>query len=310
MSLARHAHVLWRFRAITAAGLLLGVVLAVLASYRLTLNGGVSLQARGTSSYSSASQLLVTQPGFPEGRVVLPTGPPPDAETEPDPAAAAGAVPEQSAAPAAGESAASNSASGTGGTPAPKSAKAAAASAAPSVSAADPTQVRRTKPESPAIEFADPGRFMVLADLYTQLITSDEVRARIPERPAASRIAASPLPATSGPNLPIISLTTTGATAHGAHTLNVHTVRALRGLLADEQSKNRITASERVELSTLKAPSRGTLVAGPSHTASVLALLLCIIGTVAVTHLLSALRERDIAFPDDAIPAGGSGPPR
>ena len=36
MNLARHAAVLWRFRRITAAGLLLGIVLAVFASYSIT----------------------------------------------------------------------------------------------------------------------------------------------------------------------------------------------------------------------------------------------------------------------------------
>ena len=69
MNLARHAAVLWRFRAVTAGGLLLGIVLAVLASYKISPTG---LKPRGTSTYSSQSQLLVTQPGFPEGRVVLP----------------------------------------------------------------------------------------------------------------------------------------------------------------------------------------------------------------------------------------------
>ena len=75
MNLARHAAVLWRFRAVTAAGLLLGLALAVLASYKVTFDGGPSLVARGTSTYNSESQFLVTQNGFPEGRVTLPDAP-------------------------------------------------------------------------------------------------------------------------------------------------------------------------------------------------------------------------------------------
>ena len=40
------------------------------------------------------------------------------------------------------------------------------------------------------------------------------------------------------------------------------------------------------------APSPGVLATGPSYTASILAFLLCLIGTVAVTHLLENLRNR------------------
>jgi hypothetical protein len=242
MNLARHAAVLWRFRKVTLAGVLLGVVLAILASYKPTLDGG--LAARGTSTYSSESSLLVTQPGFPEGRVVLPTAPATDATTE------------------------------------------------------------EPKVDSDRLEFADPNRFMALADLYTKLIVSDEVRTRIPERPAPSQITASPLPAVSGaPILPIIQLTTTAATPAAARALNEHTADALRKLLQQRQSKNGISPAQSVEISTLNAPSAGVLAAGPSHTASILALLLCLIGTVAVTHLLAALRPEpevpefdDVAF--------------
>jgi hypothetical protein len=72
MNLARHAAVLWRFRIITATGLFLGISLAILASYKVSFDGGPSLQARGSATYKSDALLLVTQPGFPEGRVVLP----------------------------------------------------------------------------------------------------------------------------------------------------------------------------------------------------------------------------------------------
>jgi hypothetical protein len=72
MNLARHAAVLWRFRLITATGLFLGISLAILASYKVSFDGGPSLQARGSATWKSDALLLVTQPGFPEGRVVLP----------------------------------------------------------------------------------------------------------------------------------------------------------------------------------------------------------------------------------------------
>jgi hypothetical protein len=240
MNLARHAAVLWRFRAVTATGLVLGILLAILGSYRVTINGGVSLVARGTSVYGSESQVLVTQPGFPEGRVTLPPSPVLGSTTDP-----------------------------------------------------------KTEVDPNRIEFAAPERFMALADLYTQLITSDRVRIRIPGHPKADQITASPLPAVSGaPILPIIALTTRASTATGAHALNTNSVDALRAVLTEEQRRNGIQPAHRVELTMLKAPSAGALVAGPSRTASILALLLCLIGTVAVTHLLAGLRDRT---PEESI---------
>jgi hypothetical protein len=230
MDLARHAGVLWRYRWVTAGGILLGIVLAVLASYKVTTSG---LEPRGSSTYTSESQLLVTQAGFPEGRSVLPTPPPVDGLTP------------------------------------------------------QPTE------NDKELQFADPSRFMTLADLYSTLIVSDEARSLIPEKPSASQIIASPLPAVSGvPVLPIIELTTTADTAAGAQALNTHTADALRELLKGRQAKADISPAQSVQIQTVNAPSPGTLTGRPSHAGSIIALLLCLIGTVAVTHLLEMLRTR------------------
>jgi hypothetical protein len=67
MNLARHAAVLWRFRLVAAGGLALGILLAVLASYQVP-----SFTPRGSETWTATSRILVTQPGFPEGRVTLP----------------------------------------------------------------------------------------------------------------------------------------------------------------------------------------------------------------------------------------------
>jgi len=243
MNLARHVAVLWRFRAITVAGLLLGIFLAIFASYNITPHG---LKARGASTYASVSQLLVTQDGFPEGRVVLPVTPPITGSTSD------GATPK-----------------------------------------VDPNK----------LEFADPNRFMALADLYTKLIVSDEVRALIPERPSPAQIDAQPLPAVSGaPILPIIQLTVKSTSAADATQLNTHTIEALRKRLTEQQNKNGISPAQSVQIRTLSAPSPGALAAGPSHTASILALLLCIIGTIAVTHILASLRPKaDAGEIDDVM---------
>lgn len=239
MNLARHAAVLWRFRRITAAGLLLGIFLAVFASYNIGPSG---LKARGVSTYTSQSQLLVTQPGFPEGRPVLPTTQTVDPNT---------------------------------GKP-----------------IVDPTTP----------DFADPARFLTLADFYTKQIVSDDILRRLPARISPTQVLASPLPAVSGaPILPIIQLDTIGATPAAARQLNVDLTNALREWLEQGQRKNDIAPAKRVVIETLNAPEPGVLTSGPSKTASILALLLCLIGTVALTHLLENLRNRREPDPVDEL---------
>lgn len=239
MNLARHAAVLWRFRRITAAGLLIGVFLAVFASYSISPSG---LEPRGVSTYTSQSQLLVTQPGFPEGRPVLPTTQVIDPET---------------------------------GQP-----------------IVDPNEP----------DFADPVRFLALADLYTKLIVSDDVLSRLPARVSPTQVIASPLPGVSGaPILPIIQLDTIGPTPVAAQRLNVDLAKALREHIAQGQDKNGIPPAKRVVISTINAPEPGILTTGPSKMASILALLLCLVGTIAVTHLFENLRNRREAEPVEEL---------
>ena len=54
-----------------------------------------------------------------------------------------------------------------------------------------------------------------------------------------------------------------------------------------------------MHIETINAPSPGVVTAGASYTASILALLLVLIGTVAVTHLLENLRNRRKTSEDD-----------
>ena len=68
MNLRRHLNVLWRFRLIVAIGCALGVVLGVLAVFQVDSSG---LSWRAEQTWQSESKLYVTQPGFPDGRVVL-----------------------------------------------------------------------------------------------------------------------------------------------------------------------------------------------------------------------------------------------
>ena len=71
MDLAQHAAVLWRFRAVVAGGLVLGIVLAVLAAYQLP-----SFTPRGSETWSSDRPSLVTQAGSRGPRVPTLAGAP------------------------------------------------------------------------------------------------------------------------------------------------------------------------------------------------------------------------------------------
>jgi hypothetical protein len=61
-----YGQVIWRFKLIVLAGLIVAIGLAFLATVKVTPNG---LKYRQTELFSSGARLLVTQEGFPEGRL-------------------------------------------------------------------------------------------------------------------------------------------------------------------------------------------------------------------------------------------------
>jgi hypothetical protein len=236
MNLATHAAVLWRFRAVTITGLVLGIVLAVLAAYQVGWDGGPKLTPRGSETWTSESSLLVTQEGFPEGRVILPETPPP------------GTVPT--------------------------------------------TPVPQADSSGKKLEFADPLRFSFLAQLYAQLAVSDRVLDEVPDNPDRDQIEAISVEGPAATQLPVIQLTTTAASAEEAKELNTNLVKALQSVLASDQERAGIRSDQRTRVELLSAPAAPVMTAGRTHTGSILALLLCLLGAVAVAHLLAALRDR------------------
>jgi hypothetical protein len=236
MNLARHATVLWRYRTVTAAGIGFAIIFAILASYQVRSSG---LTPRSSESWSATSSILVTQPGFPEGRVTLPQQEVGDGVT----AAGQEAVPEAS------------------------------------------------KPKD-QLEFADPARLASLGDLYAKFLTSDEVLSRVPERPKPAQVMASPFASSTGSVLlPVVELKTLATTGALARRININTFEALRGYLDERQTANKIATARRVDLKLLVKP-KVVLESGVKPTASVLAFFLVLLGTLAFTHLLEALRTR------------------
>lgn len=76
MDLALFANVLWRSRLVVLAGFLIACAAAVFAIARVEINRNhPRLVYRDPVVYQSTVQMLVTQPGFPEGRSVFNTTP-------------------------------------------------------------------------------------------------------------------------------------------------------------------------------------------------------------------------------------------
>jgi hypothetical protein len=73
MNLLRHLGVLWRGRGFLAVGVLIATSMAILATFRVSFDGGPSLTYRKTETWADSTKLLITQPGFPWGRSVLGT---------------------------------------------------------------------------------------------------------------------------------------------------------------------------------------------------------------------------------------------
>ena len=70
MDLRTHVTVLRRFRWLIAASIGLGTILAAVALLQFNFSGGPYVQFREKVIWSSTSTLYVTQPGFPEGRIL------------------------------------------------------------------------------------------------------------------------------------------------------------------------------------------------------------------------------------------------
>jgi hypothetical protein len=68
-------------------------------------------------------------------------------------------------------------------------------------------------------------------------------------------------------------------------------VAALKTVVTSEQGKNDIPAGQRIRIDQINSPATPVKTAGRSHTASILAFLLCLLGSVALAHLLAALRD-------------------
>lgn len=142
--------------------------------------------------------------------------------------------------------------------------------------------------------FGSPARFTDQAILFSVIAASDQIRKTLPGPPSADQVKAVAFDYTGNGNAfqPIIQITTTAATSGGAQKLNQQVIDALRKWLTTEQSQADIADNERVELSVLNKPSDPLMIDGPTMTPSLLAFFLVCLATLALVHILEAIRPR------------------
>jgi capsular polysaccharide biosynthesis protein len=123
------------------------------------------------------------------------------------------------------------------------------------------------------------------------------VLGKVPGRPTAKEVSASPFLASAGGQvLPVIQLAAMAPSKESAKKLNQDVFKSLSAVIERQQAANEIGKGQRIELKLIDAPE-AALTSPRKKTAAILVLFLALLGTVAVCHLLEGLRPR----PDDTI---------
>jgi hypothetical protein len=158
-------------------------------------------------------------------------------------------------------------------------------------------------------QFADPSRFSSLAILYSQLATSDPVRAiMLRDGPIDGTIEAAPVLSQTGYTeaLPLISIAGIGKTPAAAISLSRRTMLALQEFLQQQQIRNGIPEKYRVLVTIVKNPITAKLLAGRSLTVPIVVFMSVMIVFSGIAFLLENMRPRirpvaaDVIVPDPA----------
>lgn len=147
-----------------------------------------------------------------------------------------------------------------------------------------------TASSSNAPSFADPTRFFNLAILYSSMVESDQVRNLIPQNYRTSgKVTAVAQSIGANGNilpLPLVNVTATGPSALAARALDQQAIAAFETYLASQQQANRISAKERVTVTTLNTPSNGSEVSGPGLLPGIAVLVLVLVVSLLVARKL------------------------
>ena len=149
-------------------------------------------------------------------------------------------------------------------------------------------------PQSGEIPIANPQRFNELAVLYAELATSDPVLRLIrPNTLIGEKVIAAPLRAAdSGTMLPLIELTAFSTSPQGAVRLARRSSSALSTYLRDQQTANKVPASDRVVLDQVLRSTKAEVFRPRSKTMPIVIFLAVMFATVGLAFLLENLRPR------------------
>jgi hypothetical protein len=138
-------------------------------------------------------------------------------------------------------------------------------------------------------------RFITLAVIYANLVTSDAVSAIMRrDGPVKGRLEAAALPVTPGSDdlLPIISIAGFAETPAASRAIAARAAHALRTYIEAEQTQNDIPRSERVVLTSVNKAGNTTLFQARRKTVPIVAFLTVMLAAIALAFVLENLRPR------------------
>lgn len=154
------------------------------------------------------------------------------------------------------------------------------------------TQDKNTDPSK--VDFADPSRFSYLAIVYSYLAQSEPVRALIHPKPAPDDLSVVYQGTQNGDALPLLEITTKGASPAAVQELNFKAIQALRGYLDQQLTEAGVPEAQRVSLQTLNPPDLGSLSSGRTPTVSAVVFILVLVGTLLLVYILENLYPRGL----------------
>ena len=155
-----------------------------------------------------------------------------------------------------------------------------------------PASDEKTQEYAPA--FADPQRFINLANLYAQLATSDQVRQiLLKDGPLRGTIESAPVSTVNGSaSLPLLSIGGIAQSPAQARALAQRAVNGFLRYLEVEQARSDIPAQQRVVLQVVKQPNKVELLKGRPVTLPIVIFLAVLLGVFGIVFMLENLRPR------------------
>jgi len=141
--------------------------------------------------------------------------------------------------------------------------------------------------------FANPNRFSDLAELYSHLVVSDEVR-RLMERdgPVPGQFTSDIVGPDGQSDLPLVRVTAIAATPAAAVSTAQRAVAAFLEFLEREQQRNKIAARDRVTVELVQRPVQAGLIEPRKITRAVMVFLAVMIAVMGLAFVLENLRPR------------------